>query len=211
MAKKFSFYRSRNIRYKLLSEANGKDHVFFEGENSVLISVPHGVSQTRLGKHKVAELGTIPLGILLTERTKSHIFIKTKKNFDDANFDTNCAYRKKLKKIIKEKKIRFLLDIHGLAKSRDCDINFGTNIGENIAKDVSKFDRLCEILNNDFVIKIDAPFMATGNTISASMSKELGIWCLQVEINCALTNERENIDRFNTLVDDISKWINEIS
>lgn len=107
MAKKFSFYRSKKIRNKVLSEANGKDYIFFEGENSVLISVPHGISQTRLGKHKVAELGTIPLGILLAERTKSHVFIKTKNNFDDANFDINCAYRKKLKKIIKEKKIRF--------------------------------------------------------------------------------------------------------
>lgn len=211
MAKKFSFYKTRKIRSDLLKEAKGKDNVFFEGENEVLISVPHGVSQTRLGKHKVAEPGTIPLGFLIAEKTKSHIIIKTKNNFDDANFDMVCAYRRKMKKIIKEKNIKFLIDFHELARSRDCDLNFGTNLEMNIKKDISKFDRLYEILNKDFSIKNDTPFMATGHRISACMAKEFGIWCLQIEVNCVITNERINIERFNTLVDGISQWIEEIS
>ena len=85
--KNLSFNKAKELRKDILANNKTKDFVFFAGENNILISVPHGVSQTRLGKQKVAEIGTIPLGIALAKETDSNLLVKTKNNFDDANFD----------------------------------------------------------------------------------------------------------------------------
>ena len=98
----FSFNSTKILRKNILERNSDIDSVFIEGNNYVLISIPHGVDQIRLGKYKVAEIGTIPLGVLLAKYTQSHILIKTKNSYDDANFDLDCDYRKKLKKLIKK-------------------------------------------------------------------------------------------------------------
>ena len=206
--KKFSYKTTQQIRKYILTENKNKDSVFFAGTNNVLISVPHGVSQTRNGKLKVAEIGTIPLGKLIADATDSNIIIKTKNNFDDANIDKDCDYRKKIGKIIKQHNIKYLLDIHSLAKFRPCDINLGVHLGLNIKKDEQAYDKLVEMLEKDFVVSVDKPFMASTGTISGFYAKEFGLWTIQIETNCKILTEPKEIKRFNKLANTIELWIN---
>lgn len=205
--KDFNFNNTKLIRKKILNENKNVDSCFIQGNNNILISVPHGVSQTRLGKYKVAEIGTIPTGIILGKNTLSHVLIKTQNNFDDANFDVDCNYRKRLKEIIKTYNIKYVIDIHGLAKWRDYDINFGTNLCNNIENDVKLYNKLLEMLSSKFKVKTDYPFMGSGNTISSCVKKDFDIWTLQVEINCNITNYSENIEKYKTLLEILTAWL----
>lgn len=205
--KKFSFKTTQQIRKEILTENKNKDSVFFVGSNNILISVPHGVSQTRYGKLKVAEIGTIPLGKLIADNTKSHIILKTKNNFDDANIDKDCDYRKKVAKIIKQHNIKYILDIHSLAKYRACDVNLGVHLGLNIKQDEQAYDKLVEMLEKNFLVSIDEPFMASTGTISGFYAKEFGLWTIQIETNCKILTEPKEIKRFNLLANTLEQWI----
>ncbi len=206
--KDFSYKDQRQVRRDILSQYGHLDHIYFSGNNNVLISVPHGIVQTRLGKQKGAEIGTIPMGTYIKNNTNSHIIIKTKNNYDDANVDINCPYRKTIEKIIKQNNIKYLIDFHGLSRKTPCDVNLGTRLEQNILPDYTAFTNLLNALSKVFDVQIDYPFMASGNTISSTNSKKYGIFTLQVETNCGLTNTYKTIDKFNQLVKIFSDWIN---
>ena len=156
-----SFKNFGKLRKDLLAQNQDTDHVFFQTNSSVLISAPHGVPQVRLGKLKVAEIGTIPVAMLLAKHTNSNLLIKTQNNNDDANFDDDCEYRKALSNIIKSQNIKYLIDIHGLAKFRPCDINLGSNFGQNTKLNQKLFNSLKSALETaGFTVSIDEPFCA---------------------------------------------------
>lgn len=205
-----SFNHLWNIRKKFL-DSHTNDHVLQLTNSNVLISAPHGVSQIRLGKYKHAELGTIPTAVSLAKATNSSIIIKTANNNDDANFNEICPYRTDIESAIKANNIKYLIDVHGLAKKRPCDINLGINFGQNIKPNESLFFKLKEALEaNNFSVSIDEPFCGGPQTIAGSFAKKCKIWTIQIEINCKITNEPQNIQKYNQLLTVLAAWINSI-
>lgn len=193
-----------------------KSHTFLFGTGNVMISSPHGVNQVRLGRPKRAELGSIAVALYLQKRTNCHLIAKTKNCFDDANFDEHSVYKTELEEFIKENHIKFLIDIHGLRATRECDINFGTHLGKNISTNPTLFDELNNSLTHQgFVTWIDQPFMAGGNTISHSMKRAVpSLWTIQIEINYKLTNLSQNSEKLEKILTTLTNWIkklNEIS
>lgn len=45
------------------------------------------------------------------------------------------------------------------------------------------------------------------NTIAGSVSKDLGIWTIQVEVNCAITNGEEEIEKLQRLIEIFVKTV----
>lgn len=206
-----NFNKFRNSRIAFLEEHQKNDHVVVFGENSILLSAPHGVSQVRLGARKVAEIGTIPFALELQKRTKSHLIAKTKNSFDDANFDEISKFKTKLQSMVSDKKITHLLDIHGLSQKREMDVNLGINFGKSISSNTKLFDELVLLLKNaGFTVSIDQPFSGGHQTISGSTNEIFGIWTVQVEINSRITNKPENISKLNKLLDVFENFINKI-
>jgi hypothetical protein len=209
--KNLSFNKLHSDRKKLIDANKHKDHTLLVGNRDILISAPHGVSQVRLGKYKHCEIGSLTTAVYLQNETKCQLIAKTKNNSDDANFDENSKYKTSIKKLIQEKDIKYLIDIHGLASNRDCDINLGTHIGQNIKNDLDLFNNLYNsLISNSFNVSIDQPFMAGQQTISGSINNEFNIWTLQVEINCAITNKKENFERYKKLLTILTNWIKTI-
>lgn len=209
--KNLSFNKLHSDRKKLIDANKHKDHILLVGNRDILISAPHGVSQVRLGKYKHCEIGSLTTAVYLQNETKCHLIAKTKNNSDDANFDENSKYKTSIKKLIQEKDIKYLIDIHGLASNRDCDINLGTHIGQNIKNDLDLFNNLYNsLISNSFNVSIDQPFMAGQQTISGSINNEFNLWTLQVEINCAITNKKENFERYKKLLTILTNWIKTI-
>ncbi len=203
-----NFNKFRNSRLKFIENHCHNDHVVVSGETHVLISAPHGVSQVRLGKQKVAEIGTIPFALELQKRCKSHLIAKTKNSFDDANFDEVSQFKTKLHSLVEKKQITHLFDIHGLSQKREMDINLGVNFGKSISSNTKLFDELVFALKNaGFALSIDHPFSGGPKTISGSTNEKFGIWTIQVEINSRLTNRPENISKLNKLLDIFEKFI----
>ena len=127
---------------------------------------------------------------------------KTQNNNDDANFDERSAYRDKIEQYISAVGVKYIIDIHGMKKSRDCDINLGVNFGNNIKTDVDLYDKLLkELQKSGFKVGIDEPFKASSRTIAGYFAAENNVWTIQVEINCGLTNESKNNQKVNALLD----------
>lgn len=191
-----------NPKYKI-------GHVIQNSDSCVLISAPHGVLQTRLGKSKVAEIGSARLALYLSQYHNTNLIIKTCNLFDDANYDVNCNYRRDIAHMLADGNIKYLLDFHGLAASRSCDVNFGINHGNNIVTNPKLFDTIVKILENaGFIVSVDMPFCAPYKTIAGEFSKEFGIFTLQIEVNSAITNRKENINRLIRLINCFISAIN---
>ena len=199
---KLSFKKIVKNRRIFLNNFKEKDF-YYELQNSpVLISIPHAVNQTRLGKVKYAEPGSVNLGLTLKDELNCSYIIKTKNNYDDANFDEQSEYRDALKYILSVKGIKYVIDCHSLKKSRDCDINLGIRFGENVKANPELYDKLVERFEQmGLVVKIDEPFYASSRTIAGSLSNAYGVWAIQLEINSKLTNESGNFKKFKEIVD----------
>ena len=205
---KNSFYGVLEKRKKFFRDNANKDHVILNGTNSVLLSAPHGVYQVRLGKLKHNEPGSVALALLLGLSTNSYLIVKTQNNNDDANFDEDCPYRNTIESLVNKNEIKYLIDFHGMDKKRKWDINLGSHLGHNVESNVQILNDLeKELTDQGFSVAIDNPFMAQYHTISSFAKQKLGIWSLQIEINCAITNEKKNFDKFEKLVKILEKWI----
>ena len=207
-----SFNQIHSERIKFIKNNANKDHIILQGGNNVLVSAPHGVEQVRLGKHKVKEIGSIATALFLQNNTNSYLIAKTKNNFDDANFDEESPYKKSLLKCVEKNDIKYVIDIHGLAEKREMDINFGTNLGRNIQTNEQAFEKLYRtLIENNFIVSIDQPFMGGGKTISNFIKQtKQDVFSLQIEINCAITNKQENFDKYQSLLKILTHWLNHL-
>ncbi len=212
MKNNISFNKLHDKRREFLRSNRPYDHKIIEGTSSTLISVPHGVSQVRLGKLKSNELGSLATALFLKENTDCFLIAKTRNNNDDANFDDISEYKESLKNLIINKNLKYIIDFHSLASKRECDINLGINFGKNIEYNVQLFDLLCSLLkNNNFKISIDDPFMGGPNTISGTMKDVFDdIFTLQIEINGRITNNIENVEKYAKLLYVLLDWIKTI-
>ena len=189
------------------------DFVTLNGEVPVIVSAPHNVSQYLNGIFKVSDYGSGRLAFSIMEKSKCYGIIKTRnignvfKN-DNANKQRNCPYRKAITKMVEEGKIKALIDIHTLRRTRKEEINIGIDGGSNvfynqeIIKGVSKI-----IKDNGFKLSIDNPFRAGGTTISKFASKKLGIYAIQIEINSKFVNYNYKSSKYNELVKMISEIV----
>lgn len=203
------FYTLHNNRRSFIRQNIVNDHIVLVGKNKVLLSAPHGVSQVRLGRKKAREIGSITTALYLKESTNCFLIAKTRNNFDDANFDEKSAYKDDLVRVLKENNVEYLLDIHGLAENRGIDINLGTNFGANIKGKEIAFDNLYnDFKKNGFIVTVDNPFMAGGNTIASFGKKKIDdLFFLQIEINCGITNKIENFDKYKKVLEILKNWI----
>ena len=213
MKRKINFEKIHNERRAFLKDHKKEDYVAIEGDNNILISAPHGVFQTRLGKKKVCEPGSLTTALYLSKKTHTYFIAKTKNNCDDANFDKKSPYKNEIKRLIKHCGVKYVLDFHGLAKKREMDINLGTDYGKNTMCNKVALDKLVGALNdNGFNVQIDIPFRGGGNTISGFshlMGKD--VFSIQIEINCGITNEYKNRKKFFCLLDVLENWIESLA
>ena len=206
--KKISFRNFVFRRRFFLKRNRNENFVVKKGNIPFMISAPHGVSQLRLGKHKVAEPGSLAFALELAKQTGAHLIAKTKNCEDDANFDEHSPYKEFLVEYVKQNNIKFLIDVHGMKKNRPIDINIGTHLGENIKVNENVFDYMVYALKGaQFSIDVDQPFYSGINSIACTIAKRCGIWAIQLEINCKLTNESKYIKKLNILLNCIIKTI----
>ena len=209
-SEKFTFKDFKHLSKDYLNvDTFPKGFALIKTDSNVLISAPHGVVQTQLGRHKVAEIGSARTALYLANATNSNLIIKTKNLFDNANFDVNCPYRQEIANLIKISKIQFLLDLHGLAKNRECDINLGINYGENIKSNQKLFDKIVLVFKKaGFMVSIDRPFSGSFKTISGTFAREYNIFTIQIEINCGITNYEANFRKLKKLLCAFTDCIN---
>ena len=128
--------------------------------------------------YSCSKLITVTAALLLLERGIIRL--------DDPVSD----YRDALVEYVKEKDIRFVVDLHQMACEREILINFGTGNGKNLSDPalLAVFDRAfrCHGMDN---ILLDTLFSGSyPYTVSSTVSRACGIPALQIEINSRLVH-----------------------
>ena len=192
-------------------EKQGKSFEIVEGEVPIILSAPHCVKQTRNGKIKGEEGETGAIVQYVSECTNCWCIYKTANKQDDANYDIeNNTYKDAIIQIIKNNKIKLLLDIHGAGYENNFDIEIGTGQMENLQGKNFIVDELKEtfIRNNINNIVIDTKYKAISeHTISRQISQKTKIPCIQLEIN-GRYRYIENLEGTEKLIKALITFIN---
>lgn len=197
------------------SKLGRKSFVIKKGEGRVMLSAPHAAEQTRSGHRKYGEYLTGVLANMLHDTVSCPIIVKEKHCNDDANRDEKCKYKAKLKKYVEKNGIGWLIDLHQMNPERNELIDIGTGEGENIKSE----PELAELFVKSFAAEgisgvfIDKNFKAVHPyTVSAFISRECGIPCVQIEFNTRLLSKRYNDCAYDSVMhamESIIKQLNE--
>lgn len=106
--------------------------VTLAGRGPVLVSAPHAVLQTRSGRLKAAERYTGMLCLMLNRRHDVPGIYKARHLMDDANHDPSSPYRNEVCRLIRERGISCVLDLHQLRPDRSMALCIGTGRGRHV-------------------------------------------------------------------------------
>jgi hypothetical protein len=105
--------------------------VYCAGCNPILISAPHAAIHYRSGRKKREEGFTSAFAQLLGEKTGAHVMYTHYCSGDDPNWDAHNPYKQRLAEIIYKKRIRFVLDLHGMSNRHKIGMAIGTINGRS--------------------------------------------------------------------------------
>jgi hypothetical protein len=182
------------------------------GKLPILVSAPHAVRHYRQKKIKMSDQFTGSIVCLLNQLTGCHAIAVTKLYGGDPNFDNPCIYKERIAEICKRENVKFVLDIHGAAREREFDVDFGSNGGETLLK--TNMLKLVECHFRDFGLNriTHDHFAASGpNTIASFSARELGIPSLQIEINKQYRVPAQNPQGFHRLLGALMLSVRELA
>ncbi len=105
-----------------------------EGRIPILLSAPHGAKCFRNGEFKEEDEYTSSIAINLGELTKAYVIFVKNKTREDSNNAISTRYKDAIKKLVDERGIKFVADIHGADKSRDYKVNVGIMDGKDMKR-----------------------------------------------------------------------------
>ena len=166
------------------------------GEVPILLSAPHGATHTRGGQPKEEEEFTAAMACLVADLTGSNALYTRRKSPTDPNWERAVPYKQRMRRLVEEKRVEFVLDLHGMAPERELGIALGTMRGESCPKhrdaivgvlEDHGFRRRGDSLDR---LDVDVIFTARGlrgqETITSFAWRRLGVPCAQLEFHPAL-------------------------
>ena len=104
----------------------GEDYFeIIEGRIPVLLSAPHGAKHYRNGSFKEEDEYTASLAIKLGEITGAYVIFVKNRTREDPNYDIRARYKDEMKKLVDEKGVRFVADLHGADRNKNYKVNVG--------------------------------------------------------------------------------------
>lgn len=187
----------------------GNSYCVRKGMYPVLISAPHSVRQVRDGKSKVQDLFTGSIAEYLAYENNVWSITKTCNCNDDANYDVESSYKDEISKLIEQNGIKVIIDLHGLSKDKDTDVDICIDNGSNLCEHDYLLDFLQEIfVNNQILYGTDEYYRANGDgCISKYFSKKYNVPCIELEINETHRNFYEHIENVEKIINCLTAFI----
>lgn len=185
---------------------------FSVGRVPVLVSAPHAVRYYRQKKIKVSDQFTGAIVYLLNKLTGCSAIAATKLYGGDPHVDNPCIYKEKIRALCADRKVKYVLDIHGSAREREFDVDLETNGTRNLLGKAGMADLLAGNLQ-DFGLKVCRDYYHTPEPYSVAdyAARELGIPALRVEINKQFRVPAQNPQGFHRLLAALTKSIKELT
>ena len=158
------------------------DYIIRKGTVPILFTAPHTMEQIRDdGSIKLSEPYTKAIALYLNKHFNVNCMIKINDTGLDANRDNRDEFKIELLRFIKDNNIKLVIDLHGSAKSRNFDIEFGTL--NNLSADFSTIRELEEAFTENGISNIiyNNPFKGGAITEYVYGLKDVDV--IQVEIN----------------------------
>jgi len=206
-----SFTKLQANRINFLKINSQQDFYFDNGNNKILISAPHGVAHFKNNKQKPAEIGSLTTALFLKETEDTYFIAKTKQTQNDVNYEATSDYKNKVFELIDKNGLKYFIDIHGISPSNEYDINLITGNEQWINTDPNLFKSLvAELEKQNFKINCNFENKNSNCLAQSVKNKFADIWSIQIEVNYKITNDKDNYERYEKLLDVLTKWINTI-
>lgn len=101
------------------------------GTVPLLISAPHSAIHMRNGRLKRADGFTGAMAHLLATETNAHALYSSYRLSTDPNYDVHSPYKSLLGRIVRQHKIQFVLDLHGMSNWHRIGAALGTMNGRS--------------------------------------------------------------------------------
>ena len=181
------------------------DYIIKKGTIPILFTAPHTMKQIREdGSIKLSEPYTKAIALYLNKHFNVNSMIKINDTGIDANRDNRDEFKIELLRFIKNNNIKLVIDLHGSAKSREFDIEFGTL--NNLSADFSTIKELEEAFTENGISNIihNDPFK--GGAITSYIYGLKDVDVIQVEIN-GKYRDYNNLDELEKLIKCFEKFI----
>ncbi|WP_407311216.1 hypothetical protein [Desulfosporosinus sp. SB140] len=201
--------------YKTDKRVNPKQEdpfLMLPGKLPLLVSAPHAVRHYRQKRIIMSDQFTGSVVFLLNQLSGTQGIAVTKLYGGDPNVDYPCIYKERITEICHKEKVKFVLDIHGAAREREFDVDFGTHGGKTLLAETKKLEILDQIFQRFGLRRISHDFSVTGpRTITNYAAQELGIPAVQIEINKQYRVPAQNPQGFHRLLGALCESIKELS
>ena len=168
---------------------------FIKGKFPILLSAPHAARTIRDGGLKIRENYVGSFVHILSKQCEVYGIYTTHIIIDPNRYDLS-NYKQKIKKLIDNRDIKLVIDIHGLHKSHTFDVDIGTYNYTSVLGNQKIIEHLKSSFKKHGFKKISENFFTrkSRDTIT-SFSYKLGVPSLQLEIHKShryLRFEKEN-------------------
>ena len=187
-----------NIKYN-------DDYMIKKGNIPILFTAPHTMKQIKEdGTVKLSEPYTKAIALYLNKHFNVNCMIKINDTGLDANRDNRDVFKIELLRFIKENNIKLVIDLHGSAKTREFDIEFGTL--NNLSADFSTIKELEEAFTENGISNIihNDPFKGGAITEYIYGLKDVDV--IQIEIN-GKYRDYNNLDELEKLIKSFENFI----
>ena len=174
--------------YKIRPIPFQRGYKFIKGNYPILLSAPHAARTIQKGKIKLREnyVGAFVQNLSKICRVYG---IYTTNIIHDPNSNNSSKYKIKIKQLIEKGLIKLVIDIHGLHKSQEFDVDIGTYNYQSILGNIKIIDILKKSFNKNGFENISENFFTTTikDTVT-NFSYNNGIPAVQLEINKSSRN-----------------------
>ena len=181
--------------YKIKPLPFQKGYKVVKGEFPILLSAPHSARTIRSGEVRIRENYVGSFVHSLSKLCKVFAIYTTNIILDPNRYDSS-KYKKKIKKLIDESNIKFVIDIHGSSNTHKFDIDIGTYDSKSLLGNKKYIEIFKSSLKKYGFNSISENFFTRIiNDTVTRFSYALGVPALQLEISKSsrdLRNEKDN-------------------
>lgn len=185
-----------DVKYQLVPTGGDDEFRYHAGRIPILLSAPHGAVHTRNGNPKEEDEYTSGFARLVAELTGAHAIYAWRKSSTDPNYNDSAPYKSRLKEIVQDGQIQFVLDLHGMGDDWQFGIALGTMRGQSCPSQKTQLLHALETsgfstTNPERLLRyvVDHPKFTggiTSHTVTRYASAVLNVPAVQVELNAHL-------------------------
>ncbi len=198
-----SFENIQRRYYRMKPDGRSEENIFLEGTVPVLVTCPHSTAHTRMGKLKRHEFYTAALGAVLHLVLGCHCLYANREQGTDPNYYDDCGFKSVLEKVLSERKIDLVVDIHGTGNEKPEDLFPGVGAEREFllsAPDV--LDKFYLVAEEHGITAGSADIFPAVRqmTVAKFVAKRFSVPAIQIEISDRLRMPWRREEEFRRLI-----------